>query len=162
MCIFMTIKHAQKIQLMPLGGDEIMLLMETGKQATEQNNVTITHDKTFQPFDILTASPELLETEITKFIKTRKLIDPPPHFFFLKTHKTASSTVQNILLRYGDYHDLKFAVPMGGLHRFAYPNRASSTAHIVPKNIQKSSDYNIVAHHMRFSEEILDYCVFQF
>ena len=30
---------------------------------------------------------------------------------FLKTHKTASSTLQNILMRFGEKMDLKFALP---------------------------------------------------
>eukprot|EP00095_Tigriopus_kingsejongensis_P011141 maker-scaffold534_size144770-snap-gene-0.26 protein:Tk11141 transcript:maker-scaffold534_size144770-snap-gene-0.26-mRNA-1 annotation:"galactosylceramide sulfotransferase-like" len=35
---------------------------------------------------------------------------------FLKTHKTASSTIQNILLRFGLNHNLNFALPMYGNH----------------------------------------------
>jgi len=33
---------------------------------------------------------------------------------FLKTHKTASSTLQNILFRFGERMELKFALPTSG------------------------------------------------
>ncbi|KAG0723106.1 Galactosylceramide sulfotransferase [Chionoecetes opilio] len=39
---------------------------------------------------------------------------PRTNIAFLKTHKCASSAVQNILLRYGDKHDLNFALPDRG------------------------------------------------
>ncbi|XP_064081725.1 galactose-3-O-sulfotransferase 4-like isoform X2 [Macrobrachium nipponense] len=39
---------------------------------------------------------------------------PHQHIFFLKTHKCASSTVQNIFLRYGYNNNLTFALPGGG------------------------------------------------
>jgi hypothetical protein len=35
---------------------------------------------------------------------------------FLKTHKTGSSSVQNILLRYGDKNGLSFVLPASGNH----------------------------------------------
>ncbi|KAG7243250.1 hypothetical protein INR49_011689 [Caranx melampygus] len=44
---------------------------------------------------------------------------PLTHIMFLKTHKTASSTVLNILYRFGDEHDLRFALPNG--YRLGYP-----------------------------------------
>ncbi|CBY07501.1 unnamed protein product [Oikopleura dioica] len=40
---------------------------------------------------------------------------------FVKTHKTASSTLQNIFLRYGLKHDLKIALPKNSGNRFYYP-----------------------------------------
>ncbi|KAK4303304.1 hypothetical protein Pmani_024688 [Petrolisthes manimaculis] len=39
---------------------------------------------------------------------------PANHIFFLKTHKCASSTVQNIFLRYGYRNNLTFAFPASG------------------------------------------------
>ena len=33
---------------------------------------------------------------------------------FLKTHKTASSTLQNVLLRFGEKRNLTFALPKNG------------------------------------------------
>ncbi|XP_060071094.1 galactose-3-O-sulfotransferase 2-like [Ylistrum balloti] len=39
--------------------------------------------------------------------------DPVQHIAFIKVHKAASTTVQNIFLRYGYQHDLVFALPAG-------------------------------------------------
>ncbi len=44
-------------------------------------------------------------------VERRKECDPVQKVAFAKTHKTGSSTVQNILLRYGVKHDLVFAMP---------------------------------------------------
>lgn len=52
---------------------------------------------------------------------------PPPckpvnNILFLKTHKTGSSTVTNILNRYGDTRDLMFALPISrSLYSFFWP-----------------------------------------
>ncbi len=42
---------------------------------------------------------------------------------FLKTHKTASSTVTNILNRFADLRELVIALPAGGTNRFMWPNK---------------------------------------
>lgn len=44
------------------------------------------------------------------------------HLFFLKTHKTGSSTLQNIFLRYGYRRQQSFALPRRG-HSFNYPGK---------------------------------------
>ncbi|CAL4135510.1 unnamed protein product, partial [Meganyctiphanes norvegica] len=46
---------------------------------------------------------------------------PYHHFMFLKTHKCASSTVQNIFLRYGYQHNLTFA--LGNGHILGFPTK---------------------------------------
>ncbi|KAH0626009.1 hypothetical protein JD844_000706 [Phrynosoma platyrhinos] len=45
---------------------------------------------------------------------------PRQHLVFLKTHKTGSSTIVNILHRYGDARGLRFALPTR--YQFSYPN----------------------------------------
>ena len=40
---------------------------------------------------------------------------------FIKTHKTGSSTITNILNRFADMNDLKVALPMGDFYRFRWP-----------------------------------------
>ena len=40
---------------------------------------------------------------------------------FLKTHKTASSTVLNILFRFAETHNLSAALPAGGRFHLGYP-----------------------------------------
>uniref|UniRef100_A0A452E7V7 Galactose-3-O-sulfotransferase 2 n=2 Tax=Capra hircus TaxID=9925 RepID=A0A452E7V7_CAPHI len=49
--------------------------------------------------------------------------DGPPvtNVMFLKTHKTASSTVLNILFRFAETHNLSAALPAGGRFHLGYP-----------------------------------------
>ncbi|XP_050700188.1 galactosylceramide sulfotransferase-like [Eriocheir sinensis] len=47
-------------------------------------------------------------------MQTEPSCTPSNHLFFLKTHKCASSTVQNILFRYGYSRNLTFALPRSG------------------------------------------------
>lgn len=66
---------------------------------------------------------------------------------FLKTHKTGSSTFLNMLFRFGQKHNLKFAFPKGR-NDFFYPS---------PFQVSQVKDYspgdcfNIVCNHMRFN-----------
>ncbi|XP_023700946.2 galactose-3-O-sulfotransferase 2-like [Paramormyrops kingsleyae] len=74
---------------------------------------------------------------------------PKRHIFFLKTHKTGSSTIQNILYRYGDSRNLTFALPPGKQNQFAYPDMFS--ADFVQGFLSKFIPiYHIMCNHMRF------------
>ncbi|XP_076145012.1 galactose-3-O-sulfotransferase 3 [Alosa pseudoharengus] len=61
---------------------------------------------------------------------------------FLKTHKTASSTVQNILFRFAERHNLTVALPVPSCgHQFCYPHMFSGRfvhPHTVPPDILTS------------------------
>ncbi|XP_035668585.1 galactosylceramide sulfotransferase-like [Branchiostoma floridae] len=76
---------------------------------------------------------------------------------FLKTHKTAGSTVQNILMRYGLDNNLSFALPRTG-HRFQYPWYFEKGS-VLQENTNKentnkgNTNYNILCHHTRFHYE---------
>ncbi|XP_035687779.1 galactosylceramide sulfotransferase-like [Branchiostoma floridae] len=66
---------------------------------------------------------------------------------FLKTHKTAGSTIQNVIMRYGLNKNLTFALPRTG-HRFPGFFERSS---VLPVNQNKNKTaYNILCHHTRF------------
>nr|XP_033813527.1 galactose-3-O-sulfotransferase 2-like [Geotrypetes seraphini] len=74
---------------------------------------------------------------------------PQTHIFFLKMHKSASSTVMNSLFRFGDTQNLTFALPYNGSYQFFYPR------YFIAFFIEGFSDYNrtefnIMCHHMRF------------
>ncbi|KFP50866.1 Galactose-3-O-sulfotransferase 2, partial [Cathartes aura] len=74
---------------------------------------------------------------------------PKTDIVFLKVHKSASSTVINILFRFGDTHNLTFAFPVGGGNQLYYPH------HFLARSVQGFSPssprrFNIVCHHMRF------------
>jgi hypothetical protein len=69
---------------------------------------------------------------------------------FVKTHKTASSTVQNVLFRLGAKYNLRFALPKNNGNRFWYPKKFL-------KSMVKESPYkklNIIAHHLRASSDL--------
>lgn len=73
---------------------------------------------------------------------------PRKNIFFVKTHKTASSTVQNILMRFGFHHSLNFMLPsydcyLGYLH----PIREKD---MNAKSIPADRKFNIFAHHTRY------------
>ena len=46
---------------------------------------------------------------------------------FAKTHKTGSTTVQNILFRFGQEHQLLFVLPKSGTHKFNLTSHFTSS-----------------------------------
>ncbi|XP_041666261.1 galactosylceramide sulfotransferase [Cheilinus undulatus] len=74
---------------------------------------------------------------------------PKVNIMFLKTHKTASSTVLNILFRFGEKHKLKFAFP-DGRNDFFYPSPFLCSQ---VKDYRPGDCFNIVCNHMRFDPQ---------
>nr|XP_034988333.1 galactose-3-O-sulfotransferase 2-like isoform X1 [Zootoca vivipara] len=74
---------------------------------------------------------------------------PKTHIVFLKVHKSASSTVMNILFRFGDTRNLSFALPRNGASQLYYPRyfTAGAVQGFSPK---KDPQFHIMCHHMRF------------
>ncbi|NXT39226.1 G3ST2 sulfotransferase, partial [Pelecanoides urinatrix] len=74
---------------------------------------------------------------------------PKTDIVFLKVHKSASSTVMNILFRFGETHNLTFAFPIGGGNQLSYPHHflARFVRGFSPKSPRR---FNILCHHMRF------------
>ncbi|XP_075061888.1 galactose-3-O-sulfotransferase 4-like [Mixophyes fleayi] len=70
------------------------------------------------------------------------------HIVFLKTHKTAGSTVLNLLHRYGDRNGLNFALPT--TPHFNYPNLFHSRRVKWFYSLRRPK-YDILCHHMRFN-----------
>ncbi|XP_019355367.2 galactose-3-O-sulfotransferase 2 [Alligator mississippiensis] len=74
---------------------------------------------------------------------------PKTHIVFLKVHKSASSTVMNILFRFGETRNLTFAFPFDGASQLFYPHYF--TAEFVEGFVAgQASQFNILCHHMRF------------
>ncbi|KAG7484935.1 hypothetical protein MATL_G00055550 [Megalops atlanticus] len=66
---------------------------------------------------------------------------------FLKTHKTASSTIQNMLFRFAERHNLTVALPVQACeHQFCYP-RPFSGRFVHPHTLPA----RIITSHMRFN-----------
>lgn len=74
---------------------------------------------------------------------------PHTHIMFLKTHKTASSTVLNMLYRFGEERNLRFALPLG--YQLGYP--LPFNAHRV-KGYRgpRAMEFHIMGNHMRFNK----------
>uniref|UniRef100_UPI00358E03F1 galactose-3-O-sulfotransferase 2-like isoform X2 n=1 Tax=Myxine glutinosa TaxID=7769 RepID=UPI00358E03F1 len=70
---------------------------------------------------------------------------PRHHIMFLKTHKTAGSTVLNILYRYGDYWNLSFALPVH--YQFGYPSLFRA---MWVKGHDAGQRFDLMCNHMRF------------
>ncbi|KPP70218.1 galactosylceramide sulfotransferase-like [Scleropages formosus] len=73
---------------------------------------------------------------------------PKVDVMFLKTHKTGSSTVLNILFRFGEKHHLKFAFP-DSRNDFFYPSPFQRSQ---VKDYRAGVCFNIICNHMRFNE----------
>ncbi|XP_010896746.1 galactose-3-O-sulfotransferase 3 [Esox lucius] len=66
---------------------------------------------------------------------------------FLKTHKTASTTMQNLLFRFAERNNLTVALPVQACgHQFCYP-RSFSTHLVHPHTLPP----NVITNHMRFN-----------
>lgn len=74
---------------------------------------------------------------------------PTVNIMFMKTHKTASSTVLNILFRFGEKHKLKFAFP-DGRNDFYYPSPFLCSQ---VRDYRHGDCFNIVCNHMRFDHQ---------
>lgn len=68
---------------------------------------------------------------------------------FLKTHKTASSTVLNILFRFTEKYNLTIALPADQRFHLGYPKRFMTS--FVEKFQTKGQNYNIMCNHLRFN-----------
>ncbi|XP_067119342.1 galactosylceramide sulfotransferase-like [Centruroides vittatus] len=80
-------------------------------------------------------------------IETMKCV-PKTNVVFMKTHKCASSTIQNIFMRYGDLHNLTFVLP-ASRNYLGHPAPFKKT--MVPDPSRYHVTYNILTHHSRFN-----------
>ncbi|TRY93589.1 hypothetical protein DNTS_005187 [Danionella cerebrum] len=76
----------------------------------------------------------------------QQICSPKVDIMFMKTHKTASSTFLNVLFRFGEKHQLKFAFP-NSRNDFFYP---ASFHHSQVKDYRPGMCFNIICNHMRF------------
>ncbi|XP_032713628.1 galactose-3-O-sulfotransferase 2 [Lontra canadensis] len=83
----------------------------------------------------------------------RSQAEGPPivNVMFLKTHKTASSTVLNILFRFAETHNLSVALPAGSSFHLGYPwlFLARYVEGSEPQGLQQR--FNIMGNHLRFN-----------
>ncbi|XP_028646568.1 galactose-3-O-sulfotransferase 2-like [Erpetoichthys calabaricus] len=77
-----------------------------------------------------------------------RLCTPKTNVMFLKTHKTASCTILNLLYRFGEKHNLTFALAKG--YHFDYPKFFNSRS-VQGFSEQSGQHYNMMCSHMRFN-----------
>lgn len=86
---------------------------------------------------------------VNNVVPADSICQPKSHIYFLKTHKTASSTILNILYRYGESRNLTFALPLNRHSQLFYPHFFAS--HFVEGVSSRSvKEFNIMCNHMRF------------
>ncbi|TRY93350.1 hypothetical protein DNTS_007731 [Danionella cerebrum] len=100
-----------------------------------------------------TKRPPHLEDNTDKYSAESHIkCKPKNHIVFLKTHKTASSTILNILYRFGESHNLTFALPLNMHSQLFYP--AFFGTHFVEGVRSRSvKEFHILCNHMRFSSQ---------
>lgn len=70
---------------------------------------------------------------------------------FLKTHKTASSTVLNILFRFAETHNLSVALPAGSRFHLGYPWLFLARYVEGLESPGPQRHFNIMCNHLRFN-----------
>ncbi|XP_021487693.1 galactose-3-O-sulfotransferase 2 [Meriones unguiculatus] len=88
-----------------------------------------------------------------KLLPSDKAQEPPvTNIMFLKTHKTASSTVLNILYRFSESHNLSTALPKGSSFHLGYP-WLFVTRYVegMKQSGHLNHRFNIMCNHLRFN-----------
>ena len=95
------------------------------------------------------ANQDTKSTQTQRTADTKATCRPKSHIVFLKTHKTASSSILNILYRYGESRNLTFALPVRKRSQLFYPLFFAS--HFVEGVASRSlKHFHIMCNHMRF------------
>ncbi|XP_078523477.1 galactose-3-O-sulfotransferase 2 isoform X1 [Lissotriton helveticus] len=93
-----------------------------------------------------------------RIVPTQDTIETSPetchaatNVMFLKTHKTASSTVMNIMYRFTEKHNLSIALPVDKLSIFHYPQmfKAKFVEGFLTK--KPGQHYNVMCNHLKFN-----------
>ncbi|CAH1773332.1 unnamed protein product [Owenia fusiformis] len=78
---------------------------------------------------------------------------PLDSIYFLKIHKTGSTTLQGIIMRYGDTRNLTFGLHYG-LASLGYPKPFQKS--FVRRFKDNTSRLDIICHHLRHSDEVFE------
>nr|XP_015797251.2 galactosylceramide sulfotransferase [Nothobranchius furzeri]XP_054600295.1 galactosylceramide sulfotransferase [Nothobranchius furzeri] len=114
---------------------------------TNQVNIGNSEDDTC-PISVA-KSLQKSQTVVYQTSRSREECSPKINIMFMKTHKTASSTILNILFRFGEKHKLRFALP-DGRNDFFYP---APFLRSQVKDYRPGECFNIVSNHMRFNHQ---------
>ena len=122
------------------------------KTSQNQNQQTLNQetkqDSEMKPkVNILTNATTIRTTDLQQINQDKQQCDAKINIVLLKTHKTGSSTVQNILYRFGDARGLSFVLPSVDVYM---GNPAYFSSRFI---VQTPGGYNILANHARFHKE---------
>ncbi|XP_043925879.1 galactose-3-O-sulfotransferase 2-like [Protopterus annectens] len=96
-------------------------------------------------------------------VSSYRSCSPKTHLMFLKTHKTGSTTVQNILFRYADGNNLSVALSRTGSIHLGYPQLFSED---FVKRSETGQKFDIMANHLKFNlpeiSKVMHYDTFYF
>uniref|UniRef100_T1JML9 Sulfotransferase domain-containing protein n=1 Tax=Strigamia maritima TaxID=126957 RepID=T1JML9_STRMM len=74
------------------------------------------------------------------------------NIFFLKTHKCASSTIQNILMRFGERNELNIVLPP----QSNYLGHPQLFRRDMAMPLKENSSFNLFCHHTRFNQKEIE------
>lgn len=97
--------------------------------------------------------PSLVDRPCSPPSLLRSQAEGPPivNVMFLKTHKTASSTVLNILFRFAETHNLSVALPAGSSFHLGYPWLFLARYVEGSESQGPQQRFNIMGNHLRFN-----------
>lgn len=89
----------------------------------------------------------MIESKSLQTVTTEK-----KRIFFLKTHKCGSSTIQNILMRYGHKENLDFLLP--SMNNYIGNPVHFNTSMVSSKYSTADGQFDMFVHHTRYSQDI--------
>ncbi|XP_078667215.1 galactosylceramide sulfotransferase-like [Branchiostoma floridae x Branchiostoma belcheri] len=84
----------------------------------------------------------------TVVVETQRTCTPRKNFIFVKTHKTGSSSVTNLLQRYAIYHKLIVMMPNCIKCSLSWPTSPVRGSYLK----SKTGKYNAIVHHTRYNK----------
>ncbi|XP_033101863.1 galactosylceramide sulfotransferase-like [Anneissia japonica] len=122
--------------------------INTTEQQTRRNDEIILQEEPSTSIQIFTTTNQ---HTVTGGKTQATSCTPQKNIAFMKTHKCGSSTMQNIIMRYGDTRNLTFALPKIG--NYAYDHMFTMLKPLRKEYVQELpvSRYNILCHHCIFN-----------
>ncbi|KAL3836447.1 hypothetical protein ACJMK2_021879 [Sinanodonta woodiana] len=134
--------------------DKLEYTIEDKRQAIPETTV-----KTIARSAMILSNTSIDESSILASSKGLNFNDEVRHVAFLKVHKAASSTAQNIFLRFGWTRNLTFVLSPAK-NKFGYPNIISLTESLTKSNIlptPKDKTFDILCNHVIYNKSAFDY-----
>ncbi|KAL1770703.1 galactose-3-O-sulfotransferase 2 [Sigmodon hispidus] len=89
---------------------------------------------------------------LTPLLRDKAQEPPVTNIMFLKTHKTASSTMLNIFYRFSESHNLSVALPKGSAYHLGYPwFFVARYVEGVNQDGHLNHHFNVMCNHLRFN-----------